>query len=74
VTECRRDIALFSKQVVKIVDLALGVHVAGEAGRRSEGRDLEILSRAGSVVSPSSLRRYIPIRLASLPAELTPAC
>lgn len=50
-TECRRDLALFSSSVIKCVDYALDVKVTGEAGRQSEGRDLEILARAGTVVS-----------------------
>lgn len=49
VAECRRDLALFSRSVVSIVDAALNVQVVGEAGKRSEGRDLEVLARAGSV-------------------------
>lgn len=37
------------------MDLALDVQVAGQAGTRSEGRDLEILARAGSLVRPCGL-------------------
>ncbi|KAL7411997.1 hypothetical protein BDY24DRAFT_394206 [Mrakia frigida] len=50
-TECRRDLALFSSSVIKCVDYALDVKVTGEAGKQSEGRDLEILARAGTVFS-----------------------
>lgn len=56
-TECRRDLALFSSSVIKCVDYALDVKVAGEAGKQSEGRDLEILARAGTVVSFLSFLR-----------------
>lgn len=49
--ECRRDLALFSKPLLKTVDLALNVNVTGEAGKRSDGKDLEILARAGSLMA-----------------------
>ena len=59
-TECRRDLALFSSSVIRCVDYALDVQVTGEAGKQSDGRDLEILARAGSVVSTCSLISELP--------------